>query len=101
MSSPFRRMETSRWFLIHTINHGKSICVLAYVILSLLSSYKIGDSFFSLPLPEAQEMLTASTERIDDAVSDLEGKLTKLRDEMQELKVALYERFGRSINLES
>lgn len=46
-------------------------------------------------------MLTASTERIDDAVSDLETKLAKLRDEMQELKVALYERFGRSINLES
>lgn len=63
--------------------------------------YRIGDSFVSLPLPEIQELLSASTEKIDQDVSAVEEKLSALRDEMQELKVALYARFGKSINLET
>ncbi|EDN09616.1 predicted protein [Histoplasma mississippiense (nom. inval.)] len=63
--------------------------------------YKIGDSFISLPLSEAQSLLTAATERIDDEVSKLEENLSDVRDELQQLKVALYARFGRSINLET
>lgn len=66
-----------------------------------MRSYKIGDAFVSLPLPEVQEMLSASTDRIDQDVSALEEKLGGVREEMQELKVALYARFGRSINLET
>ena len=63
--------------------------------------YKIGDSFFSLPVPEVQELLSSSVEKIDGDVSNLEEKLNGLRDEMGELKTALYGRFGRSINLEA
>ncbi|SMQ47626.1 unnamed protein product [Zymoseptoria tritici ST99CH_3D7] len=63
--------------------------------------YKIGDSFFSLPVPEVQELLSASVERIDGEVERAEEKLTELREEMQELKEALYGRFGKSINLEA
>ncbi|CZT18883.1 probable prefoldin subunit 4 [Ramularia collo-cygni] len=63
--------------------------------------YRIGDSFFSLPVPEVQELLTASVERIDGEVSTVEEKLGELREEMQELKAALYGRFGKSINLEA
>ncbi|EON62230.1 prefoldin subunit 4 [Coniosporium apollinis CBS 100218] len=63
--------------------------------------YRIGDSFVSLPLPEVQELLSASTERIEHDVSAVEEKLGGIREEMQELKVALYARFGRSINLET
>ena len=62
--------------------------------------YKIGDSFFQLPLADAQSLLSSSTEQIDSEVSGLEEKLSDLRDELQQLKVALYARFGRSINLE-
>lgn len=65
------------------------------------SRYRIGDSFFSLPVPEVQELLTASVERIDGEVSAVEDKLGELREEMQELKAALYGRFGKSINLEA
>ncbi|THZ86944.1 hypothetical protein D6C84_02097 [Aureobasidium pullulans] len=64
-------------------------------------SYKIGDSFFLLPLPEVQELLAASIEKIDSDVTAVEGKLSELREEMQQLKTALYGRFGRSINLEA
>ncbi|CAD0086114.1 unnamed protein product [Aureobasidium mustum] len=63
--------------------------------------YKIGDSFFLLPLPEVQELLAASIEKIDEDVTTVEEKLSELRDEMQQLKTALYGRFGRSINLEA
>lgn len=63
--------------------------------------YQIGDSFISLPLAEVQELLSTSTEKIEEDVSGLEEKLNTVREEMQELKVHLYARFGRSINLET
>jgi prefoldin subunit 4 len=66
-----------------------------------LNSYKIGDSFISLPLPEVQEMLSTSTSKIEEDVSGLEEKLKTVREEMSQLKVELYARFGRSINLET
>ncbi|KMU72142.1 hypothetical protein CISG_00451 [Coccidioides immitis RMSCC 3703] len=46
-----------------------------------------------------QEQL--KTKQIDEEVSKIEGQLGELRDELQQLKVALYARFGRSINLET
>ncbi|KAL3436630.1 Prefoldin subunit-domain-containing protein [Aspergillus tetrazonus] len=66
-----------------------------------LVPYKIGDSFVHLPLEEAQTLLASSTEQIDSEVAKLEETLSDLREEMQQLKVALYARFGRSINLET
>jgi prefoldin subunit 4 len=63
-------------------------------------SYKVGDSFMSVPLSEAQEMLATSTEQIDNEVSRLEERLQELRDEMKGLKAQLYARFGKSINLD-
>ncbi|KAL4917783.1 Prefoldin subunit-domain-containing protein [Aspergillus aurantiobrunneus] len=66
-----------------------------------LVPYKIGDSFVHLHLEEAQKLLASSTEEIDSEVAKLEETLADLRDEMQQLKVALYARFGRSINLET
>ncbi|KAK3174450.1 hypothetical protein OEA41_001696 [Lepraria neglecta] len=63
--------------------------------------YKIGDTFISLALPEVQEMLASSTEKIEESVSTIEGKLSTVREEMDELKVDLYARFGKSINLET
>ena len=55
----------------------------------------------SLPLPDVQTLLSSSTEQIDEEVTKLEGTLSGIQDEMKELKVALYARFGRSINLET
>ena len=63
--------------------------------------YKIGDSFFSLPVPEVQGLLSTSVEKIDTEVSGLEEKISELREEIQDLKTELYGRFGRSINLEA
>lgn len=46
-------------------------------------------------------MLASSTEKIEESVSTIEGKLSTVREEMEELKVDLYARFGKSINLET
>lgn len=46
-------------------------------------------------------MLSSSTDQIDTDVSKLEDSLSDLREELQQLKVSLYARFGRSINLET
>lgn len=72
--------------------------------LSILTSptrYKVGDTFYSLPVPEVQELLSASTEKVEEAVTEIETKLGTIREEMEQLKVQLYARFGKSINLES
>lgn len=63
--------------------------------------YKIGDAFFNIPLEQAQEMLAASNSQAEEDIAALEDRLGSLRDEMSQLKVHLYARFGRSINLET
>lgn len=46
-------------------------------------------------------MLSTANAKIDDEVSGLEESLGNIKDEMTQLKVELYARFGRSINLET
>ncbi|KAL2112032.1 hypothetical protein VUR80DRAFT_8709 [Thermomyces stellatus] len=65
-----------------------------------LVPYKIGDAFFHVKLEQAQEMLSEASERIDCEVSKCEDELSSIREEMKQLKVELYARFGKSINLE-
>ncbi|KAL2024101.1 hypothetical protein VTK56DRAFT_9881 [Thermocarpiscus australiensis] len=63
--------------------------------------YKIGDAFFHLPLPQAQELLGVSTAKLEEEIEGLEDKLGNIREEMTQLKVELYARFGKTINLET
>ncbi|QUC16504.1 uncharacterized protein UV8b_00745 [Ustilaginoidea virens] len=63
--------------------------------------FKVGDAFFHVPLEEAQEMLEQAMMRIDDETRKLEESASTVRDEMQQLKVELYARFGKQINLET
>ena len=81
MSSHFRRFDPAEYHLN--------------------SRYKIGDAFIMLTLPEVQELLASSTERIEKLVSATQMKLDGIREEMGKLKVDLYARFGKSINLET
>ncbi|KAK4640196.1 hypothetical protein QC761_604850 [Podospora bellae-mahoneyi] len=66
-----------------------------------LVPYKIGDAFFHLPLPQAQELLGLSTAKIEEEIGELEDKMATIRGEMTQLKVELYARFGKTINLET
>ncbi len=61
----------------------------------------MGDAFISLPLAEVQELLSVSTGNIEESVSAVEANLSTVREEMTGLKVELYARFGKSINLET
>ncbi|PHH86274.1 hypothetical protein CDD83_10476 [Cordyceps sp. RAO-2017] len=63
--------------------------------------FKIGDAFFHVPLEQAQEMLESATTRIDLEKSELEDKMGAVHEEMTRLKVDLYARFGKQINLET
>lgn len=63
--------------------------------------YKVGDAFFHVSLEQAQEMLSASNTKIEEAVAVLEENMNTVKEEMTQLKVELYARFGRSINLET
>jgi len=54
-----------------------------------------------VPLEKAQEMLGTSGARVEEDISELEDKLGTIRQEMTQLKVELYARFGRTINLET
>jgi len=64
-------------------------------------SYKVGDAFFHVPLSQAQEMLGISGAKIEEEVAGLEEKLANIRQDMLQLKVELYARFGKAINLET
>jgi prefoldin subunit 4 len=46
-------------------------------------------------------MLGAATSTIEEETSELEDKLASIREEMTQLKVQLYARFGKQINLET
>ncbi|KAI9904611.1 hypothetical protein N3K66_001140 [Trichothecium roseum] len=63
--------------------------------------YKIGDSYFHVSVEQAQEMLQKATETLEGDSNDLEEKLDKVREELKQLKVDLYARFGKQINLET
>lgn len=63
--------------------------------------YKVGGTFYLVPLEEAKEMLEKETEEADKEIEELEEKEAGVREEMNALKAELYARFGRGINLEA
>lgn len=46
-------------------------------------------------------MLETATSRLEEDTGGIEEKLSTIRDEMKDLKVQLYARFGKQINLET
>ena len=46
-------------------------------------------------------MVEASSSKMEKKIGSLEDLLSSVRDDMTQLKVDLYARFGRSINLET
>lgn len=46
-------------------------------------------------------MLEEATEKLEAESTELEEKLGTIREEMTQLKVELYARFGKQINLET
>ncbi|CAK7273588.1 hypothetical protein SEPCBS57363_005726 [Sporothrix epigloea] len=63
--------------------------------------YKIGDAFLQVKATKALRMVEASSSKMEKKIGSLEDSLSSVRDDMTQLKVDLYARFGRSINLET
>ncbi|QRV94168.1 Prefoldin subunit [Ceratobasidium sp. AG-Ba] len=62
--------------------------------------YKIGEAFFRIPLPRAQALIVKDQEAAEAEITKLQAQIDECREEMKELKVALYAKFGKQINLD-
>ncbi|PBK95407.1 Prefoldin subunit 4 [Armillaria gallica] len=62
--------------------------------------YKVGETFLHMPHPRAMKRLERDQAAIDSQVSILAAKSDACQKEMNELKVVLYAKFGRAINLD-
>jgi len=62
--------------------------------------YKVGEAFLHMPLPRALKRLEKDQTDIDTQVSTLSSSVEQCEKEMKELKVTLYAKFGRAINLD-
>lgn len=62
--------------------------------------YKLGDVFVKLPLSEIKQKLELEKEQTSKLIEQSEQQSSGITNRMKELKVALYAKFGSSINLE-
>nr|XP_031863407.1 uncharacterized protein CI109_001283 [Kwoniella shandongensis]KAA5530479.1 hypothetical protein CI109_001283 [Kwoniella shandongensis] len=63
--------------------------------------YKMGEAFFYLDLKAARRQLKADMRRYEQDIDGLQGKADECEKGMKELKVQLYAKFGKQINLET
>ena len=62
--------------------------------------YLLGEVFVRVDNDEAEGLLDAEKERAEADVERLEGEITDAKGQMADLKVVLYGKFGKNINLE-
>ncbi len=62
--------------------------------------FKIGDAFISISLDDAQDRLEQEKTRISAEADKLKKDMTDVTRMLEQLKVILYTKFGKSINLE-
>lgn len=64
------------------------------------SSYKVGETFLHMPHSRATNRLLHDQSVLDKELSGLEEKKDECEKGMKELKVLLYAKFGKAINLD-
>ncbi|KAF5346715.1 hypothetical protein D9756_010423 [Leucocoprinus leucothites] len=62
--------------------------------------YKIGETFLHMPLPKALKRLERDQKDVDERFSKAAGEVEEIETQMKGLKVVLYAKFGKAINLE-
>ncbi|RIB18541.1 putative GIM3-Gim complex component [Gigaspora rosea] len=65
-----------------------------------LVRYKIGDAFISITLEDAAQRTKREKEFLSEELKKLRNEMDSLTTEMEKLKVLLYGKFGKAINLE-
>lgn len=69
-------------------------------VICIYFSLSVGESFFQVSEEEAMQQLDKAKELTESMLITYIGEFEGLRSEMDELKKALYAKFGASINLE-
>jgi len=62
--------------------------------------YRVGEAFLHIPLSKAHKHLTRDQESLDAEIGRLRDGAEDCEKTMKELKVALYAKFGKAINLD-
>ncbi|KAI0075134.1 Prefoldin subunit 4 [Panus rudis PR-1116 ss-1] len=62
--------------------------------------YRVGEAFVHLPHPRAMTRLSNDKDALEKELSTLTSKAEETTKEMQQLKVVLYAKFGKAINLD-
>ncbi|KAF8513101.1 Prefoldin subunit 4 [Hysterangium stoloniferum] len=62
--------------------------------------YRIGEAFVHIPLTKAQVMLTRDQASLNLEMDKVQAKADECEKTMKELKVSLYAKFGKAINLD-
>eukprot|EP01136_Pigoraptor_vietnamica_P034224 Opistho-1_new@97928 len=64
-------------------------------------SFKLGEVFVHVSNEKAQELLNEKVAKLDEEVERLTNEVESINSTMKQLKVSLYAKFGKSINLEA
>ncbi|KAH9839147.1 Prefoldin subunit 4 [Rhodofomes roseus] len=70
------------------------------LMIHCLSRYKVGEAFLHLPHRRAMKQLERDQAQVDKQFSTLTNRAEECEKTMKELKVVLYAKFGRAINLD-
>lgn len=65
-----------------------------------LVPYRVGDCFAHLKVEEVVGLLEERVKEVEAEIEGLEEEMGKGREEMESLKVKLYAKFGKAINLD-
>ncbi|KAF8585932.1 Prefoldin, subunit 4, partial [Ramaria rubella] len=63
--------------------------------------YRVGEAFIHISLAEAQKLLNRDQESLDTEIAKVRDGADECEKSMKELKVALYAKFGKAINLDA
>lgn len=69
-------------------------------VCSNASRYKVGEAFVHIPHAQAMKRLEKDQSSIDAELSQLVEVTSDCEKQMKELKIMLYAKFGRAINLD-
>ena len=66
----------------------------------MLNRYKIGEVFINITVEEAQQRIEKEREVLTQELEQLKHDMDDINEQMSKLKVHLYGKFGKAINLE-
>jgi len=69
-------------------------------VISTYHSYKIGEAFIRMPLPQALKRLERDQKEVETRFNEATREAESIETQLGVLKSTLYGKFGKAINLE-